>query len=115
MRILVTGAAGFVGRRACGLLAAAGHETLALVHPDSFARAGAELPGATLLRADLAALRTADLPARADAVVSLAQARRFRDFPDTAGETFAVNVQASLTLLEWARGAGVQRFVHVSS
>src|SRR5262249_49632632 len=56
-----------------------------------------------------------DLPGRADAVFSLAQARRFREFPEMAEETFAVNVQATLTLLQWALSSGVERFIQVSS
>ena len=115
MKILITGAAGFVGKGLCKILTASGHEVLALVHPDSVERAGHDLAGAQLLPADLASLRAADLPSRADAVFSLAQARRFREFPRMAQEVFAVNVQATLTLLHWALSVGVQRFIHVSS
>src|SRR5262245_46337507 len=115
MNILVTGAAGFVGKRLCKRLATSGHEVLALVHPDSLEGARRDLADVHLLPADLASLRAADLPRRADAVFSLAQARRFREFPERAEEVYAVNVQATLTLLQWARSAGVQRLVQVSS
>ena len=117
MKVLVTGAAGFVGSRLCRTLAAAGHKVLALVHPDSRARAAQALRIADLdiLAADLSGLQATQLPDRVDAVVTLAQARRFREFPDTAHDTFAVNVRALLTILHWAISAGVQRIVHVSS
>lgn len=117
MNILVTGAAGFVGKRLCKLLTASGHEVLALVHPDSLERASRELAGscAQLLPANLSSLRASDLPARADAVFTLGQARQFRDFPKMVEDIFAVNVQANITILQWAESAGVQRFIHVSS
>ncbi|HZP91654.1 MAG TPA: NAD(P)-dependent oxidoreductase [Burkholderiales bacterium] len=115
MKVLVTGATGFVGRRLCRVVTEAGHEVHALVRPESIARARSKLATAALVAADLASLDMRDLPDRVDAVVSLAQARRFREFPETAEQVFTVNVRAMLTLLQWARGAGVRRFVHVSS
>src|SRR5262245_37061820 len=117
MRILVTGAAGFVGHRLCRFLAGQGHEVTGLVHPDSLPRAERLLARAAsrMIGADLAALSAADLPEEADAVISLGQARHFRDFPAKAEETFAVNVLANLTILQWAVGAGVHTVVHASS
>ena len=117
MRIVVTGAAGFVGHRLCRVLANDGHEVTALVHPDSFARASDMLRGnvSRVIGADLGALRATDLPQSADAVITLAQARNFRDFPARADETFAVNVLANLLLLQWAAKSGVQTVVHASS
>ena len=117
MRILVTGAAGFVGQRLCRVLAGQGHEVTALVHPDSMQRAEGLLAPFTrrILAADLGALSVADLPRAADALITLAQARHFRDFPATAEETFAVNVLANLQLVRWAMDAGVRRIVHASS
>ena len=117
MRIVVTGAAGFVGHRLCRVLAGEGHEVTALVHPDSLSRASRVLgeSAARVVGVDLAALHAAELPQSADAVITLAQARNFRDFPTRAEETFAVNVLANLRLLQWAAGAGVRVVVHASS
>lgn len=117
MRVLVTGAGGFVGQRLCRILATEGHEVTALFHPESVPRASAILQGcaARILGLDLADLQSADLPQSADAVITLAQARNFRDFPARAEETFAVNVLANVRLLQWAAAAGVRTIVHASS
>lgn len=117
MKILITGAAGFVGRRLAAALAGAGHEIVALVKR--------EIPGADryyfaserirVLVADVTRLDMAALPSGVEAVYTLAQSSMFRDFPARAEEIFKTNVTASLRLLEWARQAGVRKFVHASS
>ena len=109
--ILVTGASGFIGR----------HLLRALPDEDSvWAIVGDGALEATrnvvqvrhdLLRADL----PPTLPEKIDAVIHLAQSRRFRDFPDRARETFSVNVASTMALLDWARSAGAHAFVLASS
>lgn len=117
MRIVVTGAGGFIGRRLVRRLVAEAHEVIAIVHPDSVTRVRIGLPssGIDLLPLDLQDLDPAGLPAAADALITLGQARAFRDFPAKAEEIFAVNVVANLRLLQWAIGARVPRVVHASS
>lgn len=116
MRIVVTGAGGFVGRRLCAMFSARGHAVFAVVHPDSLAEAKRLLPNVeTVLPIDLAQLDVARLPAHADAVVTLGQARHFREFPQKAEEIFSVNVAANLKILHWAMNAGVRHVVHASS
>jgi UDP-glucose 4-epimerase len=110
MRVLVTGANGFVGRR---LLETneAGHELVAL------ARArGLESPGVEWVEHDLTEpLIAARLPERVDAVVHLAQSRRYREFPEGAADVFAVNTRSTFELLEYARRAGARSFVFAST
>ena len=53
------------------------------------------------------------LPAHADAVLHMAQA--YAPFPDSAAEIFEVNAGSTQRLAEYARGAGVRRFVLTSS
>lgn len=110
MKILVTGAAGFVGSRLVAELAPR-HEVVGLARQG---RPAAE--GVDWIEIDLARpLDPTRLPARIDAIVHLAQSRRYRDFPDGAGDVFAVNVASTVALLEYARHAGARSFVFTSS
>lgn len=110
MRVLVTGATGFIGRRLIAFLRTR-HETIAVLRRADDAAA---LGAAAWVLADLAGPLDADvLPAGVDAVVHLAQANV--PFPEAAPELFAVNVAATLGLLDWARRASVPRFVLASS
>jgi nucleoside-diphosphate-sugar epimerase len=117
MNILVTGAAGFTGRRLVPLLARAGHRVLAVVHRDPAmeARASFDHPSISVRRLDLAGKEVATLDKGFDAVIALAQSQSFRDFPDRAEDIFAVNVAGHLQLLDWARRSGVRRFIYASS
>jgi nucleoside-diphosphate-sugar epimerase len=111
MKVLVTGAAGFVGRRIVRMLEGA-HDVVAVTRDGR----GLEGSRATIVQADLReAGFTARLPQGCDAVISLAQWGRFRDFPADADSLFRVNLQANMDLLEWARRGGVRRFVLFSS
>lgn len=112
MKIVITGAGGFVGAHLVPAALRAGHDVVAV----------ARQPGTIIdphcrwALADLSRPGWTDaLPRQADAVVHLAQSRRFREFPDGAPDMFAVNTQSTAELLEWARGAGVRRFVLAST
>ena len=117
MKILITGAGGFVGKRLVRKLADDGHQVFAMVRADPAEKDGDYFlgPRVTMLRADLGALDCQALPAGLDAVYTLGQSSYFRDFPARAEEIYAVNVTANLKLLQWARQSGVRRFVHASS
>jgi nucleoside-diphosphate-sugar epimerase len=108
MRVLVTGATGFIGRWLIARLAPAGHDVVALVRrPD-----GAPLPGARIVAGgitDAAALgRAVD---GCEAVVHLANASGVAD----AATVHEVNVGGTARLLEAAARAGVGRIVFTSS
>ena len=110
MRVLVTGAAGFVGRHLVPALAGEGHAVHALVRDASRAPAGLDVE---VIERDLATLAAgADLP-EVDAVVHLAQANV--PFPEGAGELFRVNALSTQALLEHARRCGARRFLLAST
>lgn len=115
MRVLLTGASGYVGRAARLALAGAGHEVVAAVRGldrlPEHRRAGAVAVGAVSAATDWAAaldgveavLHLVSPPlTEADAAARRAEAQR-------------VIVDGTRRLVEQARAAGVRRFVFVSS
>jgi UDP-glucose 4-epimerase len=111
VRLLVTGATGFVGRHLIAALADR-HEIAAIARRTP---AGAD-DRVRWIEQDLAAgLDREALPGAVDAVVHLAQSKRYREFPDGAQDIFAVNIASTFALLEYARLAGASHFVFTSS
>lgn len=115
MKVLVTGASGFVGTAMCRRLLASGHKVVAAVRRDDAflpleveARRVAELGPDTDWRHALSGC---------DAVVHLAA--RAHVMKDRAADPLAlfrhVNVDGTLRLAEQAVAAGIGRFVFVSS
>jgi UDP-glucose 4-epimerase len=114
VKILVTGATGFVGRRVCAALIAENHDVVAVVRPSSDRSV---LPAQVTVR-EVADLRRADWPsiaADADAVVWLAARvhvmHETEANPDAAFR--ALNVDAPLACLEQLPQLGA--FVYMSS
>ena len=111
MRILVTGAAGFIGQRIVERLLASGHEIVGLVRTPRGVLA-APPAGMTVLRGDIGdAALLGRAAAGCDAVLHLANASGVAD--ERVVE--AVNVGGTEKLLAAARAAGVKRFVFISS
>lgn len=110
MRVLVTGASGFLGRAIVHSAVAAGYDVLALVRPTADI-SGYCWPGTVeVLRGDLRQKGDWRSWIDVDAVVHLAAAPS----GDLATQ-FAGTVQATENLLESLSLNSVQRFVHISS
>jgi UDP-glucose 4-epimerase len=113
MRVLVTGASGFIGRPLCGALAEAGHQVRAAVRDR---RVQAFPHGVEAVRLpDLAGpVDWAPLVEGIDAVVHLAAiAHVRRQLPDAVYDR--VNHVATAELARAAAAARIQRFVFISS
>jgi len=105
--LAITGGTGFVGSRLIALATAAGHEVRALTRREQAVREHIQWVAGDLGNA--AAL--AQLCEGADAVIHVAGVV---NAPDRAGFA-AGNIHGTRNMLAAAEGAGVQRFVHVSS
>lgn len=111
MKVFVTGANGFLGRKIASQAVAAGHEVTALVRPRRVVETGAFEPSVTVVRGDLrspgewtALLRATDVVVHAAAA---AGGERSLQLANT--------VVATERLLEALDPARLTRFVHVSS
>jgi nucleoside-diphosphate-sugar epimerase len=110
VRVLLTGASGFIGRALAPQLQERGHEVVALVR-----RSGSEPPGTRPLAADLGdggALQAALSEADPDCVVHLAAEIASQRSEE---KVRAVNVDGTRRLLEVCRGAREPRFVFCST
>jgi uncharacterized protein YbjT (DUF2867 family) len=105
--LAITGGTGFVGSRLIDLAVGAGHQVRALTRREQPAR-----DGVTWVRGDLDAIGAlAELCDGADAVIHVAGVV---NAPDREGFAHG-NITGTANMLAAAKGAGVRRFVHVSS
>ncbi len=112
MRILITGATGFVGSYLARTLQLR-HEIFALARK----RPTPDFPTqAHWIEQDLTQpLDYSCLPDQVEAVIHLAQSKFYRQFPEQAQDIFAVNVHSTFQLLEYARCVGVECFIFAST
>lgn len=119
MRILITGGAGYIGSKITPLLLAAGHQVRVLDH---LAHGGESLlgvwchPGFEFIRGDIRDRETirAAVSGR-DAVVHLAAVVGDPACSREPALARAINLDASLVLIEESKHAGVERFVFAST
>lgn len=108
MKIVVTGASGFIGQHVVKKLLGAGHTVFAIVRPGSEGKL-APRPGLSVLAAELNGLTEESL-AGAGALIHLAATGVLSDGDDW-GRCFATNVTESLRTWQAAVRAGVPRLV----
>src|SRR5271157_1173942 len=110
MKVLITGASGFLGGYVTEMLVSAGHTVRALVRNTSRTDRLEKL-GVEILRGDL---KDADSLQRAVAgIETIINTAASVDAP--AQEFEAATIQGTRALLQAAELAGVRRFVHISS
>ena len=110
MKVLVTGASGFLGGVACAELASRGHEVLALVRRPGSEPAGTKAVAGDLTDADaLAATIGAERP---EAILHLAAEIASQR---SEAKINAVNVEGTRCLIEAAEASGVRRIVFTST
>lgn len=111
MKILITGAAGFVGRALCDVMAALGHEVVPVVRRSTGMDHEAIIPdvdGRCEWRGPLSGCNVViHLAARVHADAE--------ELPNPLDEYRRVNVDGTLTLARQAAEGGVRRFVFISS
>ncbi len=117
MRILITGAAGFIGSVVTEQLVAQGHTVVAL---DSLkhGHAGAVMPHVELLQVDLLdadRLKHIVASSRVDSVIHLAAEALIDESVRDPGLFFRVNTVGGLNLLEAMVAAGVKRLIFSST
>jgi nucleoside-diphosphate-sugar epimerase len=112
-RVLVTGAAGFIGQHVCRALVTRGSHTRALVRNSARGVVTGAQPFVTADVTDRTALRAA--LRGVDAVVHLAAYAHDARSRDATSEYRRVNVDGTAALLDEAIHAGVRRFIFVSS
>lgn len=113
-RVIVTGATGLIGRAVVRRLAAQNDHVIAIVRPGN----ALGLPsGVATAEIDLGERpgRTMTSLGPFDAVIHLAQAAGWHDFPKNAGQVATVSVSATAELAEAAVSAGAKVFVLASS
>lgn len=112
MKILVTGAAGFLGQNLAAKLAQRGDEVTAMVWPPGSGAGLQELPLRILTGSILDPEAVARAVAGQDAVYHIAG--KVDDW-GPRDEYYAVNVQGTRALLGASLAAGIKHFLHISS
>lgn len=112
MRVLVTGANGFVGRALVKRLAEEGDDVLAVTRPGQ--RAALAATGARVLEQDMLAW-SGPARMRLDAVVHLAQSRRYREFPQAAAQVSGVIAQGAVLAADLACRSGATQLLYAST
>jgi nucleoside-diphosphate-sugar epimerase len=108
MRVVVTGANGFVGRRVCQRLSSDGHEVVSLIRRD---------PGLEVLGTHQVTFAggLSNAVRGADALVHLAAKTEASNDAASEAEALRVNVDLTASLAEAALRASLKRFIFVSS
>ena len=111
MKILVTGANGFIGRELTGTLASEHHifgltRVITPSHNKDVEWLSTDFTDVHFVN---------NLPKDIDCVIHLAQSSEYRDFPKGVEDMICVNVDATVKLLEWGRNSRIKHFIFAST
>jgi nucleoside-diphosphate-sugar epimerase len=110
MIILITGSTGFIGSRLSMKLSKLNDLILLDIDKPNHYKS------MNFIKIDLSHdFSIEELPENVDAIIHLAQAKNYRDYPDSAIEVFQINTFSTIKLLEYARRKGVGLFIYASS
>lgn len=113
MKVLITGVSGFIGHALAARLAKNSDMQVIGTVRDAKSRLPVGVQG---VRTDFADSQwVTALPGPVDVVVHLAQSKKYREFPEGSCDMVAINVDATVALLDWAARNGVRRFVLAST
>jgi len=112
-RILITGATGLIGSHLCKSLSECGNVVYGSGRQENLPP---ELVNIDWISCDLAKpINTNVFPDDIEVIIYLAQSRRFREFPEGAGDMFKVNIQSTLGLLDYGMDIRIKQFIYTSS
>jgi UDP-glucose 4-epimerase len=113
MKILITGASGFIARNLISYLLLETDNTIF-----GISRSASEISHTNYIEI-IGDLTTIDfntsMPNDTDVVIHLAQSVNYRNFPEQSQDVFNVNTQSTFRLLEWSRQHAVKRFIFAST
>ena len=112
MKILITGAGGFIGSHLVRSLAGQ-HTVYGLVRKKEKFDDNSQI---NFIEVDLSHKDfVKELPSGINTVIHLAQSSRYREFPEGIEDMIAINVNSTGLLLDWARRSGVKHFIFSST
>ncbi|MBD3351793.1 MAG: NAD-dependent epimerase/dehydratase family protein [Candidatus Lokiarchaeota archaeon] len=110
MKIFMTGASGFIGKRIVNLLLSKGHELVCLVHETSI-----DNPKVTSVKGDIRKKNSMKTMKGCDAVIANAAIYEFGPVKSVKNIMYDVNVTGTKNTLDLALEYGIPKIVYVSS